>query len=322
MGTNKATTLADLQKAINDISKDALNYLTAHKADVVTFAGQIEYAGYDAATLIGILKDKGGDTLAKDMTMCITMRYVRGTGFVRDVTKKVKVAAGSTEASTLVSRYGIVSSVGSNANAITLGRLAQLFPNVSHEVVRQISGVKMAVDSSDLGLTGCDNLLWDYVPQYIKLESETAPYCTTHSLSHILFVVHIIHSFQITKKTMPEGKKKERGLTKDIDMMKYTTGLLVITCKSKNLIDKKKEDGRKKVLDEFIVNGKVKTTVFDALAGMSVNTISTYGNQTKLYLAQQSKLMKILAENTSKTATEVSGLVKDFFEDEAEGPDD
>ncbi|AAA46637.1 nucleocapsid protein [Tenuivirus zeae] len=316
MATNKPANLNDLQKAINDISKDALKYLTDNKASVTTFHDQIGYAGYDAATLIGILKDKGGATLAQDVVKMIVMRYVRGTGFVKDVTKKTKATAGSEEAAALVARYGLVSSVGSNANAITLGRVAQLFPNVSFEVTKQFTGLKMAIDSSDLSMSGTDSLLWDFVPQYITLDSSSAPYCTTKSVAHILFSIHVIHAFLVTKKTMPEAKKKERGLLKDIDIIKYTTGLLVITCQSKNLNEAKKKSGRTKVCEPYCVNEKFKESFLALLASFGKNVVCSYGTQVKQFLAEQCSLMKTIVDNSSKTQDEMKALIIEFFEEE------
>ncbi|WBU98205.1 coat protein [wheat yellows virus] len=314
--SQRPATLADLQKAIQEISNEAITYFTTHKAEIVTFASNIEYSGYDAATLIGILKEKGGAALAGDMTRIITMRYVRGTGFVKDVNKKVKVAAGSTEAAALVSKYRLVTSVGDDATAITPGRIAQLFPDISHTVARGIPNVKMAVDSSDLSLPNCDNLLWDYVPQYIKLDSETAPYMTTKTLGQVLFAVHVVHSFLVTKKTMPEQKKKARSLTKDHDMLKYTTSLLVITCKSKNLADARKEAGRKNVLDGFTDGNKLKSVMFTALASMSHNYLSTLGSASRLFMAEQSTLLKVMVDNCSKSVTEIDADITNFFSEE------
>ncbi|AAB69772.1 N-protein [Tenuivirus oryzalbae] len=315
--------VADVQTEIERVTTLALKYITDHKDTLVTFVGQIEYNGYDAGKLLQILKRKAeGRDFGKDLCYLLVMRYTRGTGFVRDVRKKIKTAAGGDTAHEIVTHYGVVQSVGDNADAITLGRLASLFPAVSMNIVRNVStGAKLAVDSSDLGSSGLDLLLWDFVPQFITLVSLTAPYCTGKGMKTILFSLHVLHGARTTKKTMPDQKKKARSLLTDFELVKYTTELLVITCNAKNLKVEKKTIYRESLMRPFQEGAGdalgFKETFWTSLAKVSTGCVRKMKKDAQAYLSERTPLLKVFVENCNKSEDEVAEAIKSYFVAEA-----
>ncbi|AAB07227.1 viral nucleoprotein [Tenuivirus echinochloae] len=311
--------VADIQTEIERVTALALKYIADHKDTLVTFVGQIEYNGYDAGKLLQILKKKAeGRDFGKDLGFLLVVRYTRGTGFVRDVRKKIKTAAGGDTAHEIVTHYGVVQSVGDNADAITLGRLASLFPAVSMSIVKNVSsGAKLAVDSSDLGTSGLDILLWDFVPQFITLDSVTAPYCTGKGMNVILFSLHVLHGALTTRKTMPDLKKKARSLVTDFELVKYTTELLVITCNAKNLKAERKTAYRKSLMSSFQegAGGDLgfKESFWTSLAKVSTGCVKKMKKDAQAYLSERTSLLKLFVENCNKTEAEVTEAIKSYF---------
>ncbi|AAP82276.1 N-protein [Tenuivirus persotritici] len=308
--------VAEIQAEIERVSTLALKYITEHKDILVAFAGQIDYNGYDAGKLLKILQDKSKNRdFGKDLCHLLVMRYTRGTGFVRDVRKKIKVAAGGETSHEIVTHYGIVQSVGDNADAITLGRLAALFPNVSMTIVKSVStGAKLAIDSADMGTSGIDILLWDFVPQFISLDSETAPFCNKKNANNVLLSLQILQGALTTKKTMPDQKKKLRNLITDYDFVKYTSELMVITCSAKNLTDEKKQTYRRKLVSAFQTDDSgYKQEFWDALGQVSVGCVRKLKKDAQNYLKDRTTVLKVMVENCTKTEAEAIEAIKAFF---------
>ncbi|QWQ49842.1 putative nucleocapsid protein [Festuca stripe-associated virus] len=308
--------VAEIQVEIERVSTLAIKYITDNKADLVAFVGQIDYNGYDAGKLLKILKEKSkGRDFGKDLCYLLVMRFTRGTGFVRDVRKKIKVAAGGETAHEIVTHYGVVQSVGDNADAITLGRLSALFPSVSMTIVKSVStGAKLAVDSADLGTSGIDILLWDFVPQFITLDSETAPFCNKKNANNILLSLQILQGALTTKKTMPDPKKKSRGLNTDYDLVKYTTELLVITCAAKNLTDAKKTAYRKKLVSAFQNEDEgYKPEFWTYLGQVTVGCVNKLKKDAQNYLKDKTTVLKLMVENCTGSETDATEAIKTYF---------
>nr|P84254.1 RecName: Full=Nucleoprotein; AltName: Full=Coat protein; Short=CP; AltName: Full=Nucleocapsid protein; Short=Protein N; AltName: Full=Protein pc3 [Wheat yellow head virus] len=309
------TSMVEIQNEIERVTALAVKYISENKDSLVVFVGQIDYNGYDAGKLLSILKEKAkGRDFGRDLCYLLVMRYTRGTGFVRDVRKKIKVAAGADTAYEIVTHYGVVQSVGDNADAITLGRLAALFPYVSMNIVKSVStGAKLALDTSDLGTSGLDILLWDFVPQFINLDSVDAPYCNKKNTSNILFSLHLLQGALTTRKTMPDQKKKKDNLTTDFDLLKYTAELLVITCSAKNLTDNKKSTYRKKLVEPFRENEDYKADFWTALGKLSTGCLKKMKKDAQNYLKDRTTVLKLMVDNCSGTDDEAAKAIKDYL---------
>ncbi|QZU27242.1 NSvc3 [Wheat white spike virus] len=310
--------VAEIQSEIERVSQLAIKYITDNKDTLIAFVGQIEYNGYDAGKLLKILETKSkGRDFGKDLCYLLVMRYTRGTGFVRDVRKKIKVAAGGDIAHEIVTHYGIVQSVGDNVDAITLGRLASLFPAVSMSIVKNVStGAKLAVDSSDLGSSGIDLLLWDFVPQFIEIDSITAPHCTRKHVNNLLFALHVLQGAMTTKKTMPDQKKKARNLTTDYDLLKYTTELLVITCSSKNITEEKKQAYRGNLIAPFKeADGGFKETFWVSLGKVATGVVKKLKPEAQAFLKERCTFLKLMVENSKGSVEDAAAALRAYIMD-------
>nr|QFU19963.1 pC3 [European wheat striate mosaic virus]QFU19967.1 pC3 [European wheat striate mosaic virus]QFU19975.1 pC3 [European wheat striate mosaic virus]QFU19977.1 pC3 [European wheat striate mosaic virus] len=298
----------NLQKAVANMLALAIS----EKTTVLAFAADIAYDGYNPEALFNLLRTKGGADFEKDMLNVIVMRYVRGPAFVTAI-KRLKKDARKKEIDDLVSKYGLTPNVGDKSDAATPGRIAQLFPQVSAWVVSSIPNMEMAVEDTDLHLPGFRPYLWDFVSQFLVMDSVTKPHCTDASLTHIVFTVNVIHNYVNTQKTMPAAARKKKGLTNSGDLMKHCIRMLVISCQSKVLTNEEKKKEILKIKSSVVKDGVVGDKAFIALASCATKTLAQFPSEVREQMVGVTKLLDVMLDNISATQTEAEIAIKKVF---------